>query len=208
MTTRLWYAVHRCGRTLRTELDYQLRSLPIALPGISAPTLYDPEAVIEDDLLEFSWSITPSGDPQHRVLDPRISYEAAIDQLRVEDAPLGVEAEQSLITPQTYAIDQHLPPEHLGRCPPLLLHACETTLGMKHIQDAGPPRRQMHTDTPEQAIDLRLGFQQLKDAIGGDDQIEGTAQGKMGDIAEFHACFGRGYRCSLHLLETAREHGL
>jgi hypothetical protein len=48
----------------------------------------------------------------------------------------------------------------------------------------------------------------LKDAIGGDDQIEGTTQGKLSDIAEFHARFGRGYRCRLHLLQAPREHSL
>jgi hypothetical protein len=66
----------------------------------------------------------------------------------------------------------------------------------------------MRSDTLEQAIDLGIGFQQLKDAIGGDDQIEGTAQGKLGDITEFHLRFGRGYRCRLHLLLAMGEHGL
>jgi len=66
----------------------------------------------------------------------------------------------------------------------------------------------MRLDAPEQAIDLRIRFEQLKDAIRGDDQIEGTAQGKVGDIAAFHARFGRGYRCRLHLQQATREHGL
>jgi hypothetical protein len=66
----------------------------------------------------------------------------------------------------------------------------------------------MRSDAPEQAIDLRIGFEQLKDAIGGDDQIEGAAQGKMGDIAEFHARLGQWYRCRLQLLQAAREHAL
>ena len=66
----------------------------------------------------------------------------------------------------------------------------------------------MRTDTLEQAIDLCLGFQQLKDAIGGDDQIEGTAQGKLGDIAKFYTRFGRGYRCGLQFLKAMGQHGL
>jgi hypothetical protein len=66
----------------------------------------------------------------------------------------------------------------------------------------------MRPDAPEQAIDLCLGFEQLKDAIGGDDQIEGPAQGKLGDIAEFHVHFGRGDRCRPQLLEATHEHGL
>jgi hypothetical protein len=66
----------------------------------------------------------------------------------------------------------------------------------------------MRSNTPEQAIDLRIRFQQLKDAIGSDDQIESLAQGKLGDIAEFHLRFGQGYRCRLQLLEAMGEHGL
>jgi hypothetical protein len=66
----------------------------------------------------------------------------------------------------------------------------------------------MRPDAPEQAIDLCLGFQQLKDAIGGDDQIEGTAQGKLGDIAKFDARCGRGYRCGLQFLQAMGQHGL
>src|SRR5215510_12463445 len=115
---------------------------------------------------------------------------------------LGIEAEPALLAPEAHTVNRHLPPTSLGHALPRLLYTLEATLGMKHVQDAGPPRRQMRPDALEQAIDLRLGFQQLKDAIGSDDQIEGTAQGKMGDIAEFHARFIRGYRCSLHLLET------
>src|SRR2546426_65712 len=206
--TRLWYAVHRCDRILRTKLDHQLRSLSIALPGIPTPSLDNVEAVLANHPCECFRSVTPSGDPQHRVLDPRVVYVAAVDQLRIQDVSLGVEAEQSLITPEAHAVDRHLPPTDLGRSLPRLLHALVAALGMKHVQDAGPPRYQMRSDTPEQAIDLRLRFQQLKDAIGGNDQIEGTAQGKLGDIAEVHARFGRRYRCRLHLLQAARKHGL
>jgi hypothetical protein len=66
----------------------------------------------------------------------------------------------------------------------------------------------MRSDASEQAIDLRLSFQQLKDAIGGDDQIEGTTEGKLSDIAKFYARFARGDRCRPQLLEATREHGL
>jgi hypothetical protein len=79
---------------------------------------------------------------------------------------------------------------------------------MKHIQDAGSARRQMRSDASEQAIDLRIRFQQLKDAIGSDDQVESLAQGKLGDIAEFHLRSGQGYRCGLQFLQATGEHGL
>jgi hypothetical protein len=63
-------------------------------------------------------------------------------------------------------------------------------------------------DAPEQSIDLRLSFQQLKHAIWGDDQSESLAQGKVGDITVLHPRLARRYRCGLQLLETVREHGL
>jgi len=67
------------------ELGHELRSLPIALPGIPTPTLDNPEVVIEDDLREFVGRVTPPGDVQQRVLDPHASDVAAIDQLRIHD---------------------------------------------------------------------------------------------------------------------------
>src|SRR5689334_10552863 len=88
----VWYAVRHCGRPLRTELDHQLRSLPIALPGIPTPALDDPKTVTEDDLREFVGRVTPPGDLQHRVLDPGAADVAAIDQLQVQGVPLGIEA--------------------------------------------------------------------------------------------------------------------
>src|SRR5262249_62320382 len=130
---------------------------------------------------------------------------AAIDQLQIQNVPLGIKAEPALLTPEAHAVDRHLPPTSLSRPGPRLLDTLEATLGMKHIQDAGPPRRQMRSDAPEQAIDLCLGFQQLKHAIGGDDQIKGTTQGKLSDIAKFHARFGRGYRCGLQFLQAMSE---
>jgi len=63
-------------------------------------------------------------------------------------------------------------------------------------------------DALEQSNDLRLGFQQLKYAIWGDDQSESLAQGKVGNITVLRPRFARRYRCSLQLLEAAREHGL
>jgi hemerythrin-like domain-containing protein len=63
-------------------------------------------------------------------------------------------------------------------------------------------------DAPEQAIDLGFGFEQLKHAIGSNDQSESLAQGKMGDITLLRPRFARRYRCVLQLLEAAREHGL
>jgi hypothetical protein len=66
----------------------------------------------------------------------------------------------------------------------------------------------MRPDAPEQTINLRIRFEQLKDAIGGDDQIEGTTQGKLGDIAKFYARCGRGDRCGLQFLQATREHSL
>src|SRR5262249_49184415 len=108
---------------------------------------------------EFVWRVTPPGDFQHRVLDPRTPHEAAIDQLWVEDAPLWIKPSASLITPEAHPVDRCLPPAHLGRCPPLLPHALEAALGMKHVQDAGPPRRQMRPDTPEQPINVAIRFQ-------------------------------------------------
>ena len=45
----VWYAVPPHRRPLRAELDHELRSLPIALPGIPTPALDDPKAMSEDD---------------------------------------------------------------------------------------------------------------------------------------------------------------
>src|SRR2546425_11619643 len=86
--TRLWYAVHRCDRILRTKLDHQLRSLSIALPGIPTPSLDNVEAVLANHPCECFRSVTPSGDPQHRVLDPRVVYVAAGDQPPIKGVSL------------------------------------------------------------------------------------------------------------------------
>src|SRR5262249_17842340 len=136
-THSLVVVVYQYGRILHAELHHEFRSLPIALPGIPTPTLENPEVVIEDDLLEFVGRVTPPGDVQHRVLDPGASDVAAIDQLRIQNVPLWIETEPSLITPEAHTVDCHLPPTSLGRRRPRLLYALEATLGMKHIQDAG-----------------------------------------------------------------------
>jgi hypothetical protein len=73
----------RCCCPLPTKLYYELWSLPIALTGIPAPALDDVEAVTENHPLEFFWRVTPSGDLQHSIIDSCVSYEAAIDQLRL-----------------------------------------------------------------------------------------------------------------------------
>ena len=52
----------RYCRILRTKLHHELRSLPIALPGIPTPTLDDPEAVLENHLLKCFWRVTPPRD--------------------------------------------------------------------------------------------------------------------------------------------------
>ena len=134
-------AVARCGagcRTLSTKLHDQLGALPIALAGISAPALDNPEAMPANHLLEGLRRVTPSGDVEHRLLDPCVPHVAVLDQLRVEDLCGGVEAHTALITPEAYAINRGLPHAHLGYPLPLLPHALEAALGMKHVQDAGP----------------------------------------------------------------------
>src|SRR5712691_11179932 len=194
--------------TLPSKLHHEFWSLPIALTGIPTPVLDDVEAMIANHLLECVWRIALPGDFQHRVLDPCTSYGAVIDQLRVEDAPLQVEAGTSLHTPEAHAVDRHLPLDDFGRRPPCLLHALEAARGMKHIQDATAIRCKMRPKASKQPLDLGISFQQLKHTIRGDDQIEGPAQGKVGDIAEFRLGFGGWKPCGTHLLEAAREHGL
>src|SRR5262249_59334152 len=96
----------------------------------------------------------------------------------------GVEARTALITPEAHALHRHLPYAHLGYLLPLLPETLEAALGMKHVQDARPPRCQMRPHTPEQPLDLGRRFQELKDTIRSHDEIEAAAQGKVSDIAE------------------------
>src|SRR6516165_6543132 len=104
-------AVARCRarwHTLPAKLHDQLGALPIALPGIPTPVLDDLEAMLANHLLEGLWRVTPSGDVEHRLLDPCVPHGAGIDQLRVEGVCRRVEARTTLITPETYAINRRL----------------------------------------------------------------------------------------------------
>jgi len=159
--------------------------------------LDDPEALRANHPLKGVWRVTPSGDLEHRLLDPRVPHGARIDQLRIEDVCRRVEARTALITPEAYAIDRGLPHAHLGHPLPLLPHPLEAAVGMKHVQDARPPWRQMRPHTTEQPLDLGLRFQLLKHPIRGNDKIEAAAQGKVGDVAAFRPGFGRGDPCVL-----------
>jgi hypothetical protein len=66
----------------------------------------------------------------------------------------------------------------------------------------------MGAHAPEQSTDGGIRVQQLKDAIGGDDQINRVAQSEVGDVPDLNSGFGEGNRRRLEFLAAKGEHPL